>query len=114
MLCYNEVPFGDDQILSGLGVAFMDSEKRYIDHVVRVEQNITASVWLLKCTDCGAIVADKEIHDRWHELTPAFHWNVDHGTSGGVELTEEKVQELADEAERGYDPSQLKDRDRHE
>jgi hypothetical protein len=30
-----------------------------------------------------------------------------YGTSGGVPLTDEKIQELADEAERGYDPDQL-------
>lgn len=35
-----------------------------------------------------------------------------HGTSGGVELSEERVRELADEAERGYDTKQLRTRSR--
>lgn len=35
-----------------------------------------------------------------------------HGTSGGVELTDESVEELADQAEEGYDPAQLQRRSR--
>lgn len=34
------------------------------------------------------------------------------GTSGGVELTDAKLDELADEAERGYEPEQLRIRSR--
>lgn len=33
-----------------------------------------------------------------------------HGTSGGVELTDERIQQLADEAEHGYDITQLRER----
>ncbi|HEX9888461.1 MAG TPA: ribbon-helix-helix protein, CopG family [Nitriliruptorales bacterium] len=36
----------------------------------------------------------------------------DRGTSGGVELTDAKLDELADEAERGYEPGQLRTRSR--
>lgn len=35
-----------------------------------------------------------------------------HGTSGGVDLTEQRVRELADEAARGYDPGRLRTRSR--
>lgn len=35
-----------------------------------------------------------------------------HGTSGGVELTDQAIEELADEAEHGYDPAQLRTRSR--
>lgn len=34
-----------------------------------------------------------------------------HGTSGGVKLTEERVGDLADEAERGYDAKHLRERE---
>lgn len=34
------------------------------------------------------------------------------GTSGGVELTDEVVEQLADEAEQGYEPDQFKPRRR--
>lgn len=33
-----------------------------------------------------------------------------HGSSGGVELTEERVRRLADDAERGYHPEELRRR----
>lgn len=33
-----------------------------------------------------------------------------HGTSGDVELTDERVRDLAEEAERGYGPDQLRTR----
>lgn len=36
----------------------------------------------------------------------------DRATSGGVELTDAKLDELADEAERGYEPEQLRARSR--
>lgn len=35
-----------------------------------------------------------------------------HGTSGGVELTDELIERLADEAERGYEDEQLRPRGR--
>ena len=35
-----------------------------------------------------------------------------YGTSGGVEITDEVIQRLAEEAERGYDPSKLRTRGR--
>jgi hypothetical protein len=35
-----------------------------------------------------------------------------HGTSGGVELTEEGVRDLADEAEEGYDAEEVRTRER--
>lgn len=36
----------------------------------------------------------------------------EHGTSGGVELSDESIRVLADEAEQGYDPEQLRTRER--
>lgn len=36
--------------------------------------------------------------------------NSDHGTSGGVELTDELVERLAKEAEHGYDVERLRPR----
>lgn len=36
----------------------------------------------------------------------------EHGTSGGVELTEERVRELAEQAQRGYDTERLRKRSR--
>lgn len=35
-----------------------------------------------------------------------------HGTSGGVDLSDQRVQELAEEAEGGYDPDRLRTRSR--
>lgn len=36
----------------------------------------------------------------------------EHGSSGGVKLTEEQLEGLVDEAERGYDPDGLRARSR--
>lgn len=38
----------------------------------------------------------------WHESNPK------HGTSRGIPLTDEVIEELADEAERGYDAEELR------
>src|SRR2546423_1878528 len=64
--------------------------------------------------------AAKDLHDkraRAGQLGGLKRWENQrnkrsHGTSGGIELTDEVVEQLADEAEQGYDLSQLGERER--
>lgn len=59
------------------------------------------------------------IRQDWHRIVwhgPLSHWR--HGrrahTSGGVVLTDEVIEKLAEEAEKGYDPAKLVPRPRKE
>jgi hypothetical protein len=55
-----------------------------------------------RCPACGAQTLG-ELHRMWYQAADSY------GTSGGVELTDELIERLADEA-IDYDPSQLRER----
>lgn len=54
--------------------------ERYVEYSASVRQQITASVELVLCTDCGALVGDTEKHNRWHEWKRGYihdEWHED-------------------------------------
>jgi len=57
------------------------------------------------CNDCGSVVWDKDKHSEFHRtLSDSQHFH----TKSGRVLSNEDIEALAEEAERGYDVSKLK------